>query len=71
MIRKDILGAIIASLRAYEKDHRAGKYAQYHLVYCAHYIGDLSMPLHNTAYDDFNEQHHEINDGIVEDNDFE
>ena len=62
-----LLGAIIASLRAYEKDHRSGKYALYHLVYCAHYIGDLSMPLHNVAYDDFNEKHHDVNDGIVED----
>jgi len=61
-----LLGAVIASLRAYEKDHRAGKYAQYHLVYCAHYISDLSMPLHNIAYDDFNEEHHKANDGIVE-----
>ena len=61
-----LLGAIIASLRAYEKDLRADKYAMYNLVYCAHYIGDLSMPLHNTAYDDFNKQHHSINDGIVE-----
>jgi hypothetical protein len=62
-----LLGAIIASLRAYEKDLRADKYALYHLVYCAHYIGDLSMPLHNIAYDDFNEKHHGANDGIVED----
>jgi hypothetical protein len=62
-----LLGAIIASLRAYEKDLRAGKYAQYHLVYCAHYIGDLSMPLHNIAYDDFNIKHHNVNDGTVED----
>jgi hypothetical protein len=61
-----LLGAIIASLRAYENDHRSGKYAQYHLVYCAHYIGDLSMPLHDVAYDDFNEKHHDVNDGIVE-----
>ncbi|MCX5849669.1 MAG: hypothetical protein NTW65_09485 [Deltaproteobacteria bacterium] len=61
-----ILGAIIASLRAYEKDLRAGKYAQYHLVYCAHYISDLTMPLHNIAYDDFNQEHHNANDGIVE-----
>ena len=61
-----LLGAIIASLRAYEKDLRADKYAMYNLVYCAHYIGDLSMPLHNTAYDDFNKKHHSINDGIVE-----
>jgi hypothetical protein len=62
-----LLGAIIASLRAYEKDLRSGKYALYQLVYCAHYLSDLSMPLHNIAYDDFNEQHHSANDGIVED----
>lgn len=62
-----VLGAIIASLRAYEKDLRNGKYALYHLVYCAHYIGDLSQPLHNIAYDDFNKEHHNANDGIVED----
>ncbi len=62
-----LLGAIIASLHAYEKDRQSGKYAQYHLVYCAHYIGDLSMPLHNIAYDNFNENHHQANDGIVED----
>jgi hypothetical protein len=61
-----LLGAIIASLRAYEKNIRSGKYTQYNLVYCAHYIGDLSMPLHNIANDDFNQEHHEANDGIVE-----
>ena len=62
-----LLGAIIASLRAYEKDLQSGKYNMYHLVYCAHYIGDLTMPLHNIAYDDFNRDHHQANDGIVED----
>jgi hypothetical protein len=62
-----LLGAIIASLRAYEKDLKAGKYAQYNLVYCVHYIGDLTMPLHNIAYDDFNKEHHNANDGTVED----
>ncbi|HUN56280.1 MAG TPA: hypothetical protein VMU29_14100 [Smithella sp.] len=61
-----LLGAIIASLREYQKDTQLGRYAMYHLVYCAHYIGDLSMPLHNTAFDDFNRMHHSINDGIVE-----
>jgi hypothetical protein len=61
-----LYGAIIASLRDYEKDKALGKYAEYHLAYSAHYIGDLSMPLHNTPYDDFNERHHSINDGIVE-----
>jgi hypothetical protein len=62
-----LLGAIIASLHAYEKALRSDKYALYHLVYCAHYIGDLTMPLHDIAYDDFNEKHHGTNDGIVED----
>ena len=61
-----LLGAIIASLRAYEKAVRADKYALYHLVYCAHYISDLSQPLHNIVHDDFNEEHHGANDGIVE-----
>lgn len=61
-----LLGAIIASLRAYEKDRHAGKYALYHFVYCAHYIGDLTMPLHNIAYDDFNIQYHQANDGVIE-----
>jgi hypothetical protein len=38
-----------------------------HLAYYAHYVGDLSMPLHNTLYDSFNRQHHAAMDGIVED----
>lgn len=61
-----VLGAIIASLRAYEEDLRKGKYALYHLIYCAHYISDLSQPLHNIAYDDFNKEYHNANDGIME-----
>ncbi len=61
-----LYGAIIASLRSYEKALREGRYALYHIVYCAHYIGDLSMPLHNMAYDDFNKKHHHANDGIME-----
>jgi len=61
-----LYGAIIAALRAYEKDTRAGKYAQYHLAYCAHYIADLSQPLHNIPHDDFNKAYHQASDGIVE-----
>jgi hypothetical protein len=61
-----LYGAIIASLRAYQKDVQAGKYAKYHLAYCAHYIGDLSQPLHNIPYDNFNKTHHYSSDGIVE-----
>jgi hypothetical protein len=61
-----LYGAIIASLREYAKSSRGEKYAQYHLAYAAHYIGDLSQPLHNIAYDDFNKLHHAANDGVVE-----
>lgn len=61
-----LYGAIIGSVRDYRAMKRSGKYANYPLVYCAHYCGDLSMPLHNTAYDDFNKQRHSINDGIIE-----
>ena len=62
-----LYGAIIASLRDYRSVKGQGKYAEYHMAYCAHYVGDLSMPLHNTQYDDFNRQHHAAMDGIVED----
>jgi hypothetical protein len=61
-----LYGAIIAALRGYERSSREGKYAEYHLAYAAHYLTDLSMPLHNTQYDDFNRKRHERNDGIVE-----
>jgi hypothetical protein len=61
-----LYGAIAAALRAYEQDTNSGKYGEYHLVYCAHYIGDLAMPLHNIPYDDYNKNHHSANDGIVE-----
>jgi hypothetical protein len=62
-----LYGAIVASLRDYRSAKASGKYAEYHLAYCAHYVGDLSMPLHNTLYDSFNQQHHPEMDGIVED----
>ena len=61
-----LYGAIIGAVRAYQAESATGKYAEYPLVFCAHYIGDLSMPLHNTPYDDFNKNRHSINDGIIE-----
>ena len=61
-----LLGAIIASLRNYLKTKTDDKYAEYHLAFASHYIGDLSQPLHNTPYDDFNKEHHAANDGVVE-----
>ncbi|MBN1928479.1 MAG: hypothetical protein JW764_02930, partial [Chlorobiaceae bacterium] len=61
-----LYGAIVGSVRDYREMKKSGKYARYPLVYCAHYCADLSMPLHNTAYDDFNRQRHSINDGVIE-----
>jgi hypothetical protein len=61
-----LYGAIIASLRGYREKTAAGKYAEYHLAFCAHYIGDLSQPLHNIPFDDYNKAFHGVSDGIVE-----
>ena len=61
-----LYGAIIASLREYKKTVEAGRYPEYHIAFCAHYVGDLSQPLHNVPYDDFNKTRHDINDGVVE-----
>jgi len=66
-----LYGAIIQSVRNYINDKREGKYSEYHMAYCAHYIGDLSQPLHSAPYnasrkDNFNSVHHEKNDGILE-----
>ncbi len=62
-----LYGAIIASLRKYKETVKTGKYAEYHISFCAHYIADLSQPFHNFPYDDFNRKYHVINDGIIED----
>ena len=62
-----LYGAIIASLRKYKETRRTSKYAEYYIALCAHYIGDLSQPLHNIPYDDFNKAHHVINDKVIED----
>lgn len=61
-----LYGAIIGAVRDYQAMKKSGKYANYPLVYCAHYCGDLSMPLHNTPYDDFNKERHSFNDGVIE-----
>jgi hypothetical protein len=62
-----LYGAIIGSLRDYIKDKHKGKYGEYHLGFCAHYVGDLSQPLHNTLYNAFNRKYHQTIDGIIND----
>ena len=62
-----LYGAIIASVRDYLKEKRRGKYGEYHLGFCAHYVGDLSQPLHNIDYNLFNMTYHKDIDGIIDD----
>jgi hypothetical protein len=62
-----LYGAIIASIRDYIRVKRMGKYGEYHLAFCAHYVGDLSQPLHNTLYNAFNREYHARIDGIIND----
>lgn len=62
-----LYGAIVAAVRAYQDESGAGRFATYHLAYAGHYIGDLSMPLHNidnTLLDTL--PNHYENDHIVE-----
>ncbi len=61
-----LYGAIIASLREYKKSKGKGKYGEYNLAFCAHYVADLSQPFHNIPYDDFNKARHSLNEEIVE-----
>ena len=61
-----LYGAIIAAIREYRTATQTGKYAEYHLAFCAHYVGDLSQPLHNTRYTPYNQQNHIATDGIIE-----
>ena len=61
-----LYGAIIASLRDYQKREASGKFAEYHMAFAVHYIADLSQPLHSVPYDQFNKTHHSANDGIVD-----
>ncbi len=62
-----LYGSIIAAVRNYIKVHKAGKYAEYHLAFAAHYIGDLTQPFHNTVYNKYNQTHHNKVDGIIND----
>jgi hypothetical protein len=62
-----LYGAIIASVRDYLKAKDEGKYGEYHLAFCSHYVGDLSQPLHNTAYNFYNRRNHKAIDGIIND----
>ena len=61
-----LYGAIIVSVRDYIRDKSKGKYGEYHMGFCAHYVGDLSQPLHNTLFNPFNMKNHVKLDGIID-----
>ena len=61
-----LYGAIIAALRNHRSGKAAGKFSEYHRAFAAHYIGDLSQPLHNVPNDSFNKAHHPFNDAVVD-----
>ncbi len=61
-----LYGAVLAAVRAYRAERARGKYGEYHLAFAAHYLGDLSMPLHNTEYNAFNRKHHAAMDATVD-----
>ncbi len=60
-----LYGAIVGALRAYLDARRKGLYADNYFAYVVHYIGDLSMPLHHTLYNDFNKKNHHAIDGTI------
>ena len=53
-----LYGAIVHAVRDYVEMRKKEKYGEYHLAFCAHYIGDLSMPMHNVFYSAFNKKFH-------------
>jgi len=61
-----LYGAIVAALNDYLKRIPGGKEAHYPLGYAAHYLGDLSMPLHHIGNNAFNKANHAAIDGTVE-----
>ncbi|WP_155316949.1 hypothetical protein [Desulfosarcina alkanivorans] len=60
-----LYGAILGAIREYRTTTRQDKYAEYHLAFCAHYVGDLSQPLHNTLYNDYNKRNHVATDAVI------
>lgn len=61
-----LYGAIIVSVRDYIRQKSRGKYGEYHMGFCSHYVGDLSQPLHNTLFNPFNRKYHVKFDGIID-----
>ncbi len=61
-----LYGAIVASIRKYIDDKKEGRYPEDQMAYCVHYVGDLSMPLHNIEFNEFNKKYHMTMDGTID-----
>ena len=64
-IKGHLYGAIIASVRDYVKAKHKGKYGEYHLAFCSHYVGDLSQPLHNTLHSLYSRKNHDTIEVLI------
>ncbi|HET6343797.1 MAG TPA: hypothetical protein VFH51_02645, partial [Myxococcota bacterium] len=62
-----LYGAIIAAYRTLRDAQARGARAAYPFGFLAHYVGDLTQPLHNVPHDAFNRANHARYDGVVND----
>ena len=61
-----LYGAIVASTFCVRQKIIDNARPDYSYSFLAHYVGDLSQPLHNSPYDHFNKVNHDRIDGIVD-----
>jgi hypothetical protein len=62
-----LYGAIVASVKDYIEAKKRAVTPSTISAYCAHYIGDLSQPLHSILYSDYNKKKHTKTDGVIND----
>jgi hypothetical protein len=60
-----LYGAIVHAVRDYGEMKARGKYGEYHLAFCAHYLGDLTMPMHNMPLSEFSKKYHKEMESFV------
>jgi hypothetical protein len=63
-----LYGAIVAAVGNYRAARSRGGYAENHMAFVAHYVGDLSQPLHHIPKPKggFNDRFHLKTDGIID-----
>lgn len=61
-----VLGEILHVVREAKERTAEGKFDDYYYDVLAHYVGDMSQPLHMTIYDAYNRSHHLKTDMILD-----